>query len=211
MKKEILKDSAMAASSVYLWPTFFLSGNVGYSKVDPKKQSQSDELGNLALLLNPTTASMGLMSSSMSSYLSPPGWNRTWSVSVGATYRWGALSPIDSSHAKSDQLKSQGRQTDQQLEAFIKGVKLDVERGYLKLKSAENSIDAQQGNIEAAEESLRVAQLQFRGGVVDNTKLLEANVQLITATTLYLQSLNDLQVAKADLNKAMGEDYYVIK
>ena len=89
-------------------------------------------------------------------------------------------------------------------------MKLDVERGYLKLRSAENSIHAQQGNIEAAEESLRVAQLQFRGGVVDNTKLLESNVQLITATTLYLQSLNDLQVAKADLNRAMGEEHHVI-
>jgi outer membrane protein TolC len=211
MKKQILQDSAMAASSIYLWPTFFVSGNVGYSKVDPKEQSRTDEIGNLAMLLNPTTASMGLMSSSMSSYLSPPGWNRTWSVSLGATYRWGALSPIDSSHAKSDQLKSQTKQTDQLLEAFIKSVKLDVERGYLKLKSAENSINAQQGNIEAAEESLRVAQLQFRGGIIDNTKLLEANVQLITATTLYLQALNDLQVAKADLNRALGEEYYTIK
>lgn len=211
MKKEIEKDSARAASSVYLWPSFFLSGNVGYSKNDTKEPSQSDELSAIAMLLNPSTTSLGLMSSSLSSSLSPSGWNRTWSVTVGATYRWGALAPIESSHAKSDQLKSQGRQTDQQLEAFIKGVKLEVERGYLRLQSAEISIGAQQGNIEAAEESLKVARLQFRGGVIDNTKLLEANVQLITATTLYLQSLNDLQVAKADLNRAMGEDHYMIK
>ncbi|MBN2159578.1 MAG: TolC family protein [Spirochaetes bacterium] len=211
MKRDIEKDSAMAAASIYFWPSFFVTGNVGYSMNDTKEQSKSSELSNIAMLLNPSTASMGLMSSSMSSTLAPSGWNRSWSVTVGATYRWGALSPIESSHAKSKQLKSQSKQTEQQLEAFVKSVKLEVERGYLKLKSAEISIGAQQGNIEAAQESLRVARLQFRGGIIDNTKLLEANVQLITATTLYLQSLNDLQVAKADLNRAMGEDYYVIQ
>jgi len=211
MKREIQRDSASAAASVYLWPTFYVTGNVGYSKVESKEPSRSEELGNIALLLNPSTASMGMMSSSLSSSLSPSGWNRSWSVTLGATYRWGALSPIESSHAKSKQLKSQAKQTDQQLEAFIKGVTLDIERGYLKLKSAETSILAQQGNIEAAEESLRVARLQFRGGIIDNTKLLETNIELITATTLYLQALNDLQVAKADLNRAMGQDFYAIQ
>ncbi len=211
MKRDIERHSAMAASSIYLWPTFFVTGNVGYSKVEPKEESKSSELASLALLLNPSTSSSALSSSSMSSYLAPPGWNRSWAVTVGATYRWGALSPVDPSHAKADQLKSQSRQTDQQLEAFVKGVRIEIERGYLKLRSAEISITAQEGNIEAAEESLRVARLQFRGGIIDNTKLLEANVQLITATTLYLQSLNDLQVAKAELNRAMGQDYYVIK
>lgn len=211
MKREIERHSAMAASSIYLWPSFFVTGNVGYSKVEPKEESKSSELTSLAMMLNPSTSSSALTSSSMSSYLAPEGWNRSWSVTVGATYRWGALSPVDPSHAKADQLKSQSRQTDQQIEAFVKGVRLEIERGYLKLRSAEISIAAQEGNIEAAEESLRVARLQFRGGIIDNTKLLEANVQLITATTLYLQSLNDLQVAKADLNRAMGQDHYVIK
>jgi outer membrane protein TolC len=56
-----------------------------------------------------------------------------------------------------------------------------------------------------------VAVTQFRNGIIDNTRLIEANVQLITARTLYIQSLYDFQVARAELNRAIGVDYFPVR
>ncbi|HOM11294.1 MAG TPA: TolC family protein, partial [Spirochaetota bacterium] len=129
----------------------------------------------------------------------------------GATYTWGAWSPIDSSHAKAKQLESQANQLDLQLQDFVKSVRLDIQRGFLKLKSASNSLYSQQGNVETAEESLKTATVQFRNGIIDNSKFLEANVSLIQAKTLYIQALYDYKVAQAELNKAIGVDYFKIQ
>jgi outer membrane protein TolC len=97
------------------------------------------------------------------------------------------------------------------MDDFIKAVRLEVQSGFLKLKSALNSIQAQQGNIDAANETLKVSIEQFRNGIIDNTKLLEANTGLTTAQTLYIQALYNYQTAKAELNKAIGVEYFKIE
>jgi len=79
------------------------------------------------------------------------------------------------------------------------------------LESASNSIYSQQGNVETAEESLKTATTQFRNGIIDNSKFLEANVALIQAKTLYIQALYDYKVSQAELNKATGIDYFTIQ
>ena len=142
---------------------------------------------------------------------SPPEWTDSWSIAFGATYRWGSWCPLDSAGAKTEQNRSKAKQTEHQMDDFIKAVKLEVQRGYLKLKSASNSIKSQEGNINTAEETLKVSIKQFRNGIVDNTKLLEANVGLTTARTLYIQSLYQYQEAKAELNKAIGMEYFKIE
>ena len=97
------------------------------------------------------------------------------------------------------------------MDEFIKGVTLEIQRGYLKLKAAHVSLASQQGNVATAEEGLKAAITQFRNGIIDNTKLIEANVQLITARTLYIQSLYDFQVARAELNRAIGVDFFPVR
>ncbi|MDY6935658.1 MAG: TolC family protein [Spirochaetota bacterium] len=199
-KRDAEVYGAKAGESIYMWPTFFISGNYGQSKT--LRKSEDFSTGD---------PDMDQMFSGIQESFSPSEWNRQWAVTFGATYRWGSLFSIDSSHAKSKQARSKAKQTEYQLKDFIEAVKLEVKRGYLKLKSASNSLEAQKGNIETAEETLKVSNIQFRNGIIDNTRLLEANVQLTTAKTLFIQSLYDYQVAKAELNKAIGKEYFTIE
>lgn len=206
--KEMKEDIASAAEAIYLWPTFFASGSYGTSKTvsadsgspPPSSTFPPDQNQILEQLLY-----------GMRENLSPSGWNKSWNVTVGATYRWGALSPLDTSHAKANQSRSSAKQTEHQMDDFIKGVKLEIQRGYLKLKAAHVSLASQKGNVATAEEGLKAAITQFRNGIIDNTKLLEANVQLITARTLYIQSLYDFQVARAELNRAIGVEFFPVR
>ncbi|MDY6967198.1 MAG: TolC family protein [Spirochaetota bacterium] len=199
-KREAEVFSAKAQESFYMWPTFFIDGSYGQSK--SVSSGSSESTGD---------PQMDAIMSGLQENFTPSGWNREWAITFGASYRWGALSPLDPSHAKSKQNRSKAKQTEFQLKDFIKAVKLEVKRGYLKLKSAQNSLNAQKGNIETAEETLKVSIVQFKNGIIDNTRLLEANVQLTTARTLFIQSLFNYQVAKAELNKAIGQDYFTIE
>ena len=201
LRKQVLDETARASESVFLWPTIFISGSYGTSKV-----IQKDE-GSIGTLPAP----FDTLSEEINKSFAPPGWNNSWMVTFGATYRWGSLVPFDSAWVGSKKIRSQARQTAFEMDDFIKGVRLEVQSGYLKLKSASSSILSQKGNIQTAEETLRAARIQFRNGIIDNTKLLEANLQLTTARTLYIQSLHDFQVAKAELNRALGVDYFTIE
>lgn len=197
--KKALEYASDAASSVYLWPSVFVSGNYGTSKSISKEGGTQQVPPQFEPIIQ-----------AMSESFAPKGWNDHWMITFGATYQWGALSPINSSHAKAKQLESQASQLDLQLQDFVKSVRLDIQRGFLKLKSASNSLYSQQGNVETAEESLKTATAQFRNGIIDNSKFLEANVALIQAKTLYIQALYDYKVSQAELNKAIGIDYFKI-
>lgn len=198
-KKEAEEYAAGASQSIYLWPSFFINGKYGSSKTIQKEMTSTGD------------PAADQMMAGLSESLSPPDWTDSWSVTIGAAYRWGAWCPLDSSNAKAAQSKSRAMQSEYQMDDFIKGVKIEVQRGYLKLVSALNSLNSQEGNIEAAEETLKASVEQFRNGIIDNTKLLEANVGLTTAMTLYIKSIYDYQTAKAELNRAIGVDYFKIE
>lgn len=198
-KKEALVHGARAGESVYLWPTLFATGNYGINMVEKKDVKQ---------LTGDPTHSADIALYDIGKVLSPSGWNPNWSVTFGATYRWGGLVPIDPAHAKADQVKSQAKQTDMEMDDFVRSVRLDIQQGLLKLISASNAILSQKGNIESAEESLRVAIIQFKNGMIDNTKLLDANVELASAKSMYVQALYDFQTAKAELNRSVGYEYF---
>jgi outer membrane protein TolC len=196
-KKEMFKDRELESESIYLWPTFFVNGSYGSTKlINPNGDIYTGN-STVDYIMN------GINSSS-----NPPDWNTSWNFTVGATYRWGALSPADSSGAKSGQFKSLTSQSDMEMEDLVRSIKLEIQDGLLGLESASHSIQSQKGNIRSAEESFRVAILQFKNGMIDNAELLNANVELSNAKALYIQSLYDFQTSKAKLNRALGSDYF---
>ena len=196
-KKDLYMDKVNESESVYLWPSFFVNGSYGTNKlINPAGDTYT---GNQIVdtIVNGFNAEMN-----------PKGWNKSWNFTVGATYRWGALSPFDSSGPRSDQLKSLTTQTGMEMEDFVRSIKLEIQDGLLTLESASYSIQSQKNNVKTAEESFRVAGIQFKNGMIDNTELLNTNVELSNARTMYVQSLFDFQTAKAKLNRALGSDYF---
>lgn len=197
-KKEMYADKKMEIASTYLWPAFFATGSYGTTKlINPAGDTVSGKPEPFDTIIN-----------SINSEYNPKGWNKNWNFTVGATYRWGGLSPADSTSGKAGQLKSLEQQTDLEMEDFVRSIKLEIQDGILSLESASHAIVSQQGNVKSAEESFRVAIIQFKNGMIDNTELLNANVELSNARTLYVQSLYDFQTSKAKLNRALGYDYY---
>jgi outer membrane protein TolC len=196
--KNFYQYKEMQNDSVYLWPTFFVNGTYGATElINPK--------GDVDTGMGDTT---NFIVNSFNSEINYKGWNKNWNITVGAVYRWGTLSPVDATRSKSDEFKSLTQQTDLELEDFIKSLKLEIKDGLLGLVAASHAIQSQRDNIASAKESVRVAVLQFKNGMIDNTELLNANVELSNATTMYIQSLYDFQVSKAKLNRALGYDYF---
>jgi outer membrane protein len=198
LKTDIAESGKKLDQSVYLWPTFYVNGNYGLSKVVGKEEQ-------------PATVPYAQLINKISDSLSPPDWNKSWAVTVGITYKWGALSPLDPSHAKTAQDESRKRQSEIETDDFIKSLNLEIQKGILKLISAAHAIESQQNNIVSAKEYFRIAVIQFKNGMIDNTMLLDANVELKNAQTLYYQALYDMQTAKSELNRAIGCDYFTIQ
>jgi outer membrane protein TolC len=197
LKKDIADADRNLQQSVYLWPTFFASGNYGTSKtINPEK---IPDLGD------PEATKIMTM---VSTAFEPTGWVTGWSVTAGASYKWGALSPADSSHARAGQSESRGRQADLEADDLVKKIQIDIQRGMLKMISAAHALEAQKDNVQSATEYFRIATIQFRNGMIDNSKLLDADVELKSARTLYVQALFDFQTAKADINRAVGYNIY---
>lgn len=198
-RSDLLKHREMETRSVYMWPTFFMTGTYGTARlVNPSGDVNTGY---------PDPVFDDVINAINREY-NPSGWNKSWNFTMGATYRWGTLSPVDPSAARVAQIQAQSRQTDMELEDFVRGIKLEVQDDLLGLESASHAIQSQMDNIRTAEESYRVATLQFKNGVIDNTELLNANVELSNARTLYVQSLYEFQASKAKLNRAVGFDYY---
>jgi outer membrane protein TolC len=170
-------------SATYIWPSFFVNGKYTESKND---------------LASGTSSSSSLTDK----------WTNSWSIALGATYKWGALAPLDPSHARERQQMEKKKQAQYDLEDFIKQVNLDVIQNYLSMKAAYNSILSQKENVNIAEENMKAAQIQFRSGVIDNNKLLDANVRLITTKKNYILSLVSYSVAKSALNNVIGREMF---
>jgi outer membrane protein TolC len=186
MKKTALSQydyNQKIQSATYIWPSFFITGKYTETKND---------------LLPGTSPSSSVTDE----------WTKSWSILFGATYKWGALAPMDSSHARENQQLEKKRQAQYDLEDFIKQISLDVIQNYLSMKAAYNSIIAQKENVTIAEENMKAAQIQYRSGLIDNNKLLDANVRLITTKKNYIDSLVKYSVAKSALNNVIGREMF---
>jgi outer membrane protein len=170
-------------AATYIWPSFNITGKYTKSKND------------LVPGASPTSSVTDE-------------WTRSWSILFGATYKWGALAPMDPSHAKETQQMEKKRQAQYDLEDFIKQISSDIIQNYLNMKAAYNSILYQKENIVIAEETMKAAQIQFKNGLIDNTKLLDTNVRLIITKKNYIDSLVKYSVAKSALNNVIGREMF---
>ena len=83
-------------------------------------------------------------------------------------------------------------------------VKFEVRQAILKLKEAKESLLSQEKNVEQAQESLRIAELNFTEGLATTLDVSSAQAALSQAKTNYSQALYDYVMSKAELDKAMG-------
>jgi outer membrane protein TolC len=87
---------------------------------------------------------------------------------------------------------------------LVNNIKFEVQAAYLTLNNAREALLSQEKNIDAAQESVRVADLNYTEGLITITDLGAAQVALSEARIAYLRAIYEYDVSLAQLEKAVG-------
>jgi len=80
----------------------------------------------------------------------------------------------------------------------------EVRTAILNLRDADESVNVQKLTVEQAKEGLRLAEVGYREGILDQVSVLDARSALTKAQLFYYKSLFDHSLARLDLHRAMG-------
>jgi outer membrane protein len=89
-------------------------------------------------------------------------------------------------------------------QAFTDGVRLQVRKAYFDHDAASQMLDVTRSSVAQAEESLRINQNRYNGGLTTITDLLRTEDAVRKARTDYWQSVYQYQITYANLELAMG-------
>ena len=84
-------------------------------------------------------------------------------------------------------------------------VTLEVTQNYLNVNQAKQKIEIAKLTVEQAEENMRVTSDKFRSGLALSSDAIDAEVALLAAKTNYTNSIVDYELAKARLEKSIGQ------
>lgn len=103
---------------------------------------------------------------------------------------------------------AQSKAAIRELELTRKGleenIRFEVRQAVLNLKEAKESLLSQEKNVEQAQESLRIAELNYSEGLATTLDVSSAQAALSQAKINYSQALYDYVISLAQLDKAMG-------
>ncbi len=127
-----------------------------------------------------------------------------WTVQALATFtiwNWGNTA------FKVGENKVKVTQAEDAKNELIDSVTLEVKQDYLNLQTAEKNINTAEISIAQAEENLRMNEERYKYQVATQTDVLDAVVLLAQARVNYYGALSDFNIAKAQLERAMGRMY----
>jgi outer membrane protein TolC len=125
----------------------------------------------------------------------------TWDVSFNISmdlWNWGTTA------RQTQQARAQLAQTADALGQMKDAVAVEVRQCWLNLRKSREKIPVGRASVAQAEENLRVTTERFKEGVALNADVLDAEVTLLQARTNLTQSLVDMELARARLEKARG-------
>jgi outer membrane protein TolC len=127
-------------------------------------------------------------------------WKGSWQA-----YASLAWSPNDvfTTNSVLDQTKADVAGTEADLRSLQDALRVEVSQAYNGFASAHVALDAARVGIAAAEESYRVRREQFRAGAAIAVDVLDAEAQLRQARLDLVNTLIDLRVAKARMDRAV--------
>jgi len=85
-------------------------------------------------------------------------------------------------------------------------VRLKLEQGLQNLAESWESIEANQANIELAQETLRLTRIKLEEGMATTTDLMDAQLDLDEASNGYYEDIRDYLSDLANLDLVMGKD-----
>ena len=122
------------------------------------------------------------------------GWQASWNIFDG----WLVKGRV----AEANALKLRAQE---ETEDVSRRIELDVRTAYSNFIEAREVLESQKKVQEQAEEALRLANARAEAGTGTQLDVLNAQTSLTEARTTQIQSLRDYSVARARLERAMGE------
>ena len=139
------------------------------------------------------------MSADLADLLKNP--NRVWS------YSGGLLGPIFSGGAITGQVRQAEAGQQAALygyEKTVQGAFADVENALIAQQKSREKLDAQQGLVDALSEYTRLARLQYNGGYVPYSTVLQAEQQLFPAELTLAQVRAEVFGAVVSVYQSLG-------
>ncbi len=106
--------------------------------------------------------------------------------------------------AKMDQVKIDIEKTKNTKRQAILGMNLQVAQAKTNYVNALKTIELQKKSQDLAERIYNTTSIKFKEGIGSSFEMINAESELTQAKTNYLNALYELNVAKIDLNKALG-------
>lgn len=106
--------------------------------------------------------------------------------------------------AKLDQVKIEMNKTENTKKQTMQGMNLQVNQAKTNYLNALKSIELQKKSKELAESIYNTTSIKFKEGIGSSFEMITAESDLTQSRTNYLNALYELNVAKIDLNKALG-------
>lgn len=124
---------------------------------------------------------------------------------VGAKMDWNIFDGL-LTHGKVVQAKAQYAQSQTDLADESRQIELQVRTDYSQFIEAKEVLQSQQKVQEEAEEALREAEARQQAGTGTQLDVLDAQTSLTQARATQVQALHDYDVARANLQRAIGQD-----
>lgn len=125
-----------------------------------------------------------------------------WQAMAVASWTFWEWGKTDAAVREKESVK---RQVHQLKSGLGESIALEIRKALLELEQAEKNIPTTEKAVEQAEENLRVSQERYKAQVTTSTEVLDAQTLLTQARTNYFNALYDHNLAKARLQRAMGE------
>jgi outer membrane protein TolC len=132
------------------------------------------------------------------------GWN------VGAQLNWAVFDGL-LTRGKVMQARAQHERAQTDLEDNARKIELEVRTAYSSFIEAREVLESQQKVQEEADEALRLAKARTEAGTATQLDVLNAETSLTQARTTQVQALHDYVVARARLERAIGQNTTVEK
>jgi len=126
-------------------------------------------------------------------------WKDSWNVTLALQV------PIFDglkTRAQVKQAKSGLRQIQIGKEQLADGIGMEVRAAFFGLQESSELLKVQEETVQQAQESLRIANLRYKNGMITNVELMDAELAFTQAQTNQFNALHDYVIAVAKLEKA---------
>jgi outer membrane protein TolC len=127
--------------------------------------------------------------------------NLSWSLGLRLRYDLGGVpGALERSAAADTDLEKARADLARQRNAIA----LDARKCALALKQARNSLELTKGMVAQAEEGARVAEQKYEVGMAKHSEVFQSQLALVRAQLAVKGKLIDVEIAQADLSRALG-------